>query len=120
MATWLHIPTKKVYPSISRASLPVPIVECLENPDLSVVVGQPNKYWVISGDAVSLMDRAARDAVDAVLEQEKIDRERAVSKDQVEDDRFAIALAIVLADDFGSGLTARQIKDRLNNAIDNG
>lgn len=34
------------------------------DPDLSAVTGQPSKYWIITGDVVSLMNQAARDAVD--------------------------------------------------------
>lgn len=34
------------------------------NPDLSTVSGYDSKYWLIDGDAVTLMDEAARDAVD--------------------------------------------------------
>lgn len=34
------------------------------NPDLSAVVGFASKYWTITGDVVTLMDQAARDAVD--------------------------------------------------------
>ena len=34
-------------------------------PDLSAVVGFPNIYWIITGDVISLMSQAERDAVDA-------------------------------------------------------
>lgn len=34
-------------------------------PDLTAVTGFDSKYWVITGDIVSLMDQATRDAVDA-------------------------------------------------------
>jgi len=38
------------------------------NPNLSAVTGQPSKYWTITGDVVSLMSQAERDAVDASAE----------------------------------------------------
>ena len=41
-------------------------------PDLSAVRGQPTKYWIITGDSISLMPRNERDKVD---------------KDEVEDSR---------------------------------
>lgn len=41
------------------------LADWIHNPDLSAVVGQPAKYWLITGDVISLMDQAARDAVDA-------------------------------------------------------
>lgn len=37
----------------------------LHNPDLTPVTGVPNKYWVLTGDILSEMDQAAKDAVDA-------------------------------------------------------
>jgi hypothetical protein len=37
------------------------------NPDLSAVVGFLPRYWVISGDTVSLMSEGERDAVDVAL-----------------------------------------------------
>lgn len=39
--------------------------EWLYDPDLSAVTGEPVKYWIITGDVVTLMDQAAKDAVDA-------------------------------------------------------
>ncbi|MDH3450925.1 MAG: hypothetical protein OEN20_00790 [Gammaproteobacteria bacterium] len=42
-----------------------PTVDWIINPDLSAVVGFDSKYWIITGDIVTLMDQASRDAVDA-------------------------------------------------------
>lgn len=44
-----------------------PTADWIHNPDLSAVAGFANIYWTISGDTISLMDQAARDAVDAQL-----------------------------------------------------
>jgi len=38
--------------------------EWLYDPDLSAVLGQPTKYWVITGDVISLLGQSARDAID--------------------------------------------------------
>lgn len=36
----------------------------LRNPDTSAVDGWDSKYWILTGDVLTLMDQAARDAVD--------------------------------------------------------
>jgi hypothetical protein len=56
--------TSKVY--ITSANTPdYPVAEWIINPDLSAVAGFPSQYWIITGDVVTLMDQAQRDAVDA-------------------------------------------------------
>ncbi len=35
------------------------------NPDMSPVDGEPKKYWVLTGDVLSVMDQAGKDVVDA-------------------------------------------------------
>jgi hypothetical protein len=51
---------------IASANTPdYPAHDWIINPDLSAVAGRPSQYWVISGDAVALMDAAARAAIDA-------------------------------------------------------
>ena len=63
MANVLHRTTKRYLRSVNTPDYPV--VDWIINPDLSAVVGFDARYWEISGDTVSLMDQAARDAVDA-------------------------------------------------------
>jgi hypothetical protein len=67
MPNYLHRTTKQYLQSISPASLPEPAANYIFMPDLSAVEGVPNRYWVITGDVVSEMDQAAKDAVDAQL-----------------------------------------------------
>lgn len=62
MAAVLHRTTKSYRPSANTPDFPV--VDWIINPDLSAVVGQPTKYWTITGDVVSLISQADRDAVD--------------------------------------------------------
>lgn len=71
MATVLQRTTKQLIASANTPDYPVDawIIE----PDLSAVTGQPAKYWTISGDTVSLMDEAARDAVDAAEAAARLD-----------------------------------------------
>ena len=43
------------------------LVDWIHDPDLSAVVGYGSQYWIITGDVVTLMDQAARDAVDTQI-----------------------------------------------------
>lgn len=52
-----------------------PIENWILNPDLSAVIGFESKYWIITGDVVSLMDAGQRQVVD--------DAELSASRDQV-------------------------------------
>lgn len=71
MATVLNRTTKQL---IASADTPqYPVEHWIHSPDLSAVTGQPAKYWTISGDTVSLMDEAARDAVDAAEAAARVD-----------------------------------------------
>jgi hypothetical protein len=63
MANVLNRATREFLPSVHEPSYPVQ--DWIINPDMSAVVGYPSKYWVVTGDAVTLMDQAERGAVDA-------------------------------------------------------
>ena len=47
--------------------------EWIYDPDLSAVAGEPTKYWIITGDVITLMDQAAQDVVDAAAETTQLD-----------------------------------------------
>jgi len=73
-----------------------PIGDWIINPDMSAVRGKPSKYWVISGDSVSLMSRAARDLIDADEESGRIDE----TADRMEKAKsFDRALILTLIDE---------------------
>ncbi len=55
------------------AGEPTSNIEWIHAPDLSAVTGQPNRYWVITGDVVTLMGQTARDALDAAEEAVRFD-----------------------------------------------
>jgi hypothetical protein len=56
--------TTKQY--IQSANTPdYPTADWIHGPDMSAVVGFQSKYWVITGDVVSLMTPAQRSALDA-------------------------------------------------------
>lgn len=63
MANVLNRVTKEYRASVNDPDYPV--IDWIINPDLSAVAGWPPRYWVITGDNVSLMSQAQRDAVDA-------------------------------------------------------
>lgn len=65
MPNWVHRTTKQFLRSVPSAELPEALANYIEEPDLSAVTGQPAKYWVITGDTISLADQATRDAIDA-------------------------------------------------------
>ena len=63
MASVLNRTTKAYRQSANTPDYPTQ--DWIHNPDMSAVEGFPSKYWIITGDIVTLMDQAARDAVDA-------------------------------------------------------
>lgn len=101
MATVLNRSTKQL---ISSANTPdYPAADWIVEPDLSAVVGWPSKYWIITGDTVSLMDAGARASLDAA----ELDAERdaiAAAIDQVES--YARAFVLMLLDEMNAHATA--------------
>ena len=73
MGHLVHRTTKQEHKSTSPSSLPEDVANYISEPDLSAVAGEPSKYWIITGDAITLMDQAAQDAVDAVDEEARLD-----------------------------------------------
>lgn len=63
MASVLHRTTKQYLASANTPDYPVQ--DWIINPDLSAVDGWAQKYWIITGDLVSLADANARAAIDA-------------------------------------------------------
>jgi len=63
MAVVLNRATKQLRRSANTPDFPV--ADWIHSPDLASVTGFESKYWIITGDVVTLMDQVARDAVDA-------------------------------------------------------
>lgn len=112
MASVLNRTTKQF---ISSANTPdYPVEDWIIEPDLSAVIGFDSKYWIITGDIVTLMDQAARDAVDAA--------ELAASRDAIADQMDSIetyekAFAEVLIDELNNTYaTINGILDAIDNA----
>ena len=78
MANVLHRTTKQYLTSVNTPDFPV--LDWILNPDLSAVTGFASKYWSISGDTVTLMGQAERDAVDAAEAAALIAAVRAAAK----------------------------------------
>jgi len=73
MPDWLHRTDRLLLRSVPRSKLPEPEANYIETPDLSAVAGFPSIYWIVTGDIVTLMDQAARDAVDAAALSDELD-----------------------------------------------
>lgn len=117
MPRWLHRTTKRVLNSVPLAELPEPRSSYIEEPDLTAVDGVPVKYWTISGDVVSEMTRAEKDAVDAAEEQARLDAARAIAKADLDNDLLWQAVAKLIADADGR-LTEQQVRDSLKAEVD--
>jgi len=94
MPNYVHRTTKQYLQSWSPNDLPEPLANYIENPDLSAVVGVPSRYWVITGDVITEMSQAEKDAVDAALLQAARDAV-ASQVDGVEDIIRALALTLL-------------------------
>jgi len=91
MANVLNRTSKQYLKSVNTPDFPVS--DWIVDPDLSAVNSFPNKYWVISGDVVSLMDQAARSAVDAAELEAQITAEKTEEKDEFDTKRVLKAFA---------------------------
>ena len=73
MGHFVHRTNKTEHNSASPNSLPEPVANYISEPDMSAVAGEPSKYWIITGDVITLMSEAARDAVDIAEETAQLD-----------------------------------------------
>jgi len=62
MANVLNRTTKQYLTSVNTPDYP--IGSWIHNPDLSLVIGWPNRYWTITGDVVTLQPLPDREATD--------------------------------------------------------
>lgn len=67
MPNYVHRTTKQYLQSWSPNDLPEPLANYIENPDLSAVIGVPSIYWIITGDVITEMSQAEKDAVDEAI-----------------------------------------------------
>jgi hypothetical protein len=121
MANVLNRTTKVFHSSVNTPDYPVE--DWIINPNLDAVVGFAPRYWIITGDVITLMDQAARDAVDAA----RLVAKRDAIADQIEQvESYTRAFALVVLDEINilrtaAGLgtrTAAQLKTAVRNKLD--
>lgn len=119
MATVLHRTTKELRRSVNTPDFPVG--QWIINPNLSAVGSFPSKYWIITGDVVTLMNPPARNAVDAQEAADVLAEDRAANKLRIDNERVLKAFALTVLDEINilrgqHGLAART-QTQLINAI---
>jgi hypothetical protein len=120
MANVLNRTTKEFKRSVNEPDYPQ--VDWIWSPDLSGVAGVSSKYWVITGDVVTEMDQASKDAIDLADEISELD---AIS-DRLDNQKDIMrAFALLVMDEFNilraeHGLAPRtlaQLKTGLRNKL---
>lgn len=114
MANVLNRSTKELRRSVNTPEYPAE--DWIINPDLSAVDGYASKYWVISGDTVSLMDEAARAAVDEAESAAAVAARKAAEIARLDSDPMLVALIKFEAQK--SGQSEADIKAALVAAIE--
>ncbi len=109
MPDWAHRTTFRLHQSITAEELPEPSTNYVEDPVLTLVQAQPSRYWILTGDIFTLMDPAARDAVDAA--------ELAARRDDLSDEidrteTFMRAFALVVLDEVNLLRALHALPDR--------
>ena len=92
MSSVLNRTTKQYINSVNTPDYPT--IDWIVNPDMTAVVGFDSRYWIVSGDVVTLMSQAQRDAVDAALLTARRDA-LAAQLQQTEDILRAFMLAVL-------------------------
>lgn len=126
MSDVLNRTTKEFRRSVHTPAFPP--ADWIVNPDLSAVVGQPIKYWLISGDAVSLADAGGQAAIDAAILAARVVVDKAAEKREFDDRRVLKAFAELIMNQFNtlraqhalSDLTFSQLRTAIRGIIDAG
>ena len=67
MPNVLHRTTFEYRSSVDLSELPEPVGNYVVGPDLGPVAGEPSRYWILTGDVLSVMDAGAKAVVDAAI-----------------------------------------------------
>ena len=128
MASVLNRTTKQFRTSVHTDDFPT--VDWIINPDLSAVVGFASKYWIITGDVVTLMTNEApdflRDAIDAAVAAANEAANRVDEKARYDNERALKAIVLLVIDEINilraqHGLADRtpaQAKTAFDNKVD--
>ena len=126
MSTVLNRTTKELRPSVNTPDFPV--ADWIINPNLAAVVGQPTKYFIITGDVVTLATPAQQATIDAAILAAQVAAARIVAKANFDVARILKAIAELLVDEFNilrplHGLGPRtfaQLRTAIRSKIDTG
>jgi len=102
--------------------------EWVINPDLSAVQGQPTKYWIITGDVVTLASPAEQTIIDDALVVTRATRGKGEEKNRFDNERLMKAFAELVMDQFNvlraieglPDLTFAQLRTAIRDKIDVG
>lgn len=95
-------------------------VDFIINPDLSGVIGVPNKYWNIVGDTITEMSQPEKDAVDVADAAKAADNLEAESQFGIQKHILAALVKTINIRIPGNPITAQELKDAIRLEIDNG
>lgn len=98
------------------------------NPDLAAVAGQPVKYWIITGDVVTLASPSERTVIDDAIAATRATKAKEEEKDRFDNERLLKAFAELVIDQFNvlraieglPDLTFAQLRTAIRNKIDVG
>ena len=110
MASVLNRTTKEFRASANTPDFPV--ADWIINPDLAAVAGQPIKYWIITGDVVSLASAGEQATIDAAEAAATEAAEKDAAKTQVDVERVVRALVEMLPGEFNILRTEHAFADR--------
>lgn len=96
MASVLNRITKRYIKSANTPDFPA--ADWIIEPDISAVAGFARKYWVITGDVVSLMAQVDRDALDTV----EAEAGKDTIANTINSDAYLSAFALVVLDELNA------------------
>ena len=126
MANVLNRTTKAYLTSVNTPDYPVQ--DWIIDPDVSSVAGFPSYYWTITGDVVTLMSQAERDAVDAQRAADAVAQNIQANKDRFDNEDILRAVVKLMIDEVNTlralhslaDRTAAQARTAIRNALDGG
>ncbi len=110
MASVLNRTTKEFRASANTPDFPT--ADWIINPDLTAVAGQPIKYWIITGDVVTLASVGEQATIDAAEAAAIATAEKDAAKTQVDVERVVRALIDLLPGEFNILRTEHAFADR--------
>lgn len=70
MCCYVHKTEFHVYQSMDPSEVPGELIDFLENPDMTLLVDVPRRYWKLNVDTIEEMNQTEKDAADAAIEQD--------------------------------------------------